>query len=178
MKETLHKKLLFPQNRPFPRVAEHKPPPTCYGTQTVTSVLTTASQLPLSCAGWTQTKSTFTISFLDFVHRLKILRHLKFDNSEAGSAFIFGWDVTNLVDPSDWVILSHWVPKKHYTSLYMHLRSRHVNGLWQEKGSEKVLRPAISTQVLLGFPAPKSKCWDGSQDSKLPLHASHVALPT
>jgi hypothetical protein len=23
-----------------------------------------------------------------------------------------------------------------------------------------------------------SKCWDGSQDSKLPLHASHVALPT
>ena len=20
-------------------------------------------------------------------------------------------------------------------------------------------------------------CWDGSQDSKLPLHASHVALP-
>jgi hypothetical protein len=25
---------------------------------------------------------------------------------------------------------------------------------------------------------PKNKCWDGSQDSKLPLHASHVALPT
>ena len=23
-----------------------------------------------------------------------------------------------------------------------------------------------------------SKCWDGSQDSKLPLHASHVALQT
>ena len=30
----------------------------------------------------------------------------------------------------------------------------------------------------LGFPVPKSKCWDGSQDSRLPLHASHVALPT
>ena len=28
------------------------------------------------------------------------------------------------------------------------------------------------------FPVPRSKCWDGSQDSKLPLHASHVALPT
>ena len=30
----------------------------------------------------------------------------------------------------------------------------------------------------LGFHVPKSKCWAGSQDSKLPLHASHVALPT
>ena len=30
----------------------------------------------------------------------------------------------------------------------------------------------------LGFPVSISKCWDGSQDSKLPLHASHVALPT
>jgi len=28
------------------------------------------------------------------------------------------------------------------------------------------------------FPVSISKCWDGSQDSKLPLHASHVALPT
>jgi len=42
----------------------------------------------------------------------------------------------------------------------------------------KVLRPVISTQVFLGFPVPKSKCWDGSQDSKLALHASHVALLT
>jgi len=30
----------------------------------------------------------------------------------------------------------------------------------------------------LGFPLPKSKCCDDSQDSKLPLYASHVALPT
>jgi len=30
----------------------------------------------------------------------------------------------------------------------------------------------------LAFPVSKSKCWDGSQNSKLPLHASHVALPT
>jgi len=37
---------------------------------------------------------------------------------------------------------------------------------------------ATSEQVFLGIPVPKSKCWDGSQDSKLPLHASHVALPT
>jgi len=42
----------------------------------------------------------------------------------------------------------------------------------------KVLRPVTSTQVFLGFPVSKSKCWDGSQDSKLPLNASHVALPT
>jgi len=31
---------------------------------------------------------------------------------------------------------------------------------------------------VLGFPVPKSKCWDGSQDSKLPLHSSHVVRPT
>ena len=36
----------------------------------------------------------------------------------------------------------------------------------------------LLTQVFLGFPVPKSKCWDGSQHSKMPLHASHVALPT
>ena len=30
----------------------------------------------------------------------------------------------------------------------------------------------------LGFPMSRSKCWDGSQDSNLPLHASYVALPT
>jgi len=41
-----------------------------------------------------------------------------------------------------------------------------------------VLRPATSTQGFLVFPVPKSKCWDGSQDSKLPLHASHIAHPT
>ena len=41
----------------------------------------------------------------------------------------------------------------------------------------KVLRPATSTQVFLGFPLYISKCCDGSQDSRLPLHASHVALP-
>ena len=42
----------------------------------------------------------------------------------------------------------------------------------------KVLRPATSTQVFLGFPVSISKCSDGSQHSKLPLHASHVALQT
>jgi len=49
---------------------------------------------------------------------------------------------------------------------------------WLEVGVRKFLRPATSTQVFIGFPEPKSKFWDGSQDSKLPLHASHVALPT
>ena len=38
--------------------------------------------------------------------------------------------------------------------------------------------PATSAQVFLGFPVSISKCWDGSQDSKLPLHASHAAFPT
>ena len=49
---------------------------------------------------------------------------------------------------------------------------------WLEVSIRKVLRPATSSQVFLGFPVSISKCWDGSQDSKLPLHASHVALPT
>ena len=47
---------------------------------------------------------------------------------------------------------------------------------WLEVSIRKVLRPVTSTQVFLGFPVSISKCWDGSQDSKLPLHASHVAL--
>jgi len=47
-----------------------------------------------------------------------------------------------------------------------------------EVSIRKVLRPATSTQYFLGFPVSISKCLDGSQDSKLPLHASHVALPT
>jgi len=38
--------------------------------------------------------------------------------------------------------------------------------------------PATSTQVFLGFPVSTSECSDGSQVSKLLLHASHVALLT
>jgi len=49
---------------------------------------------------------------------------------------------------------------------------------WLEVSMQKVLRLATSTQVFLGFLVSISKCCDGSQDSKLPLHASHVALPT
>ena len=49
---------------------------------------------------------------------------------------------------------------------------------WLEVSIRKVLRPATLTQVFLGLPVPKSKCCVGSQDSKLPLHASHAALPT
>jgi hypothetical protein len=40
-----------------------------------------------------------------------------------------------------------------------------------------VTNVATSTQVFLGFPVSISKCWDGSCVSKLPLCASHVALP-
>jgi len=49
---------------------------------------------------------------------------------------------------------------------------------WLEVSIRKVLRPATSTQVFLGFPMSISKRSDGSQHSKLPLHASHVALQT
>ena len=40
------------------------------------------------------------------------------------------------------------------------------------------LLPATSKQAFLGFPVSISKCWDGSQQSKLPLYASYVALAT
>jgi len=53
-----------------------------------------------------------------------------------------------------------------------------VSDCWLEVSIRKVLRPATSTQVFLGFPVPISKRSDGSQHSKLPLHASHVALRT
>jgi hypothetical protein len=46
---------------------------------------------------------------------------------------------------------------------------------WVKVSNRKVLRPAISAQVLLGFPASISKCWDGSLYSKLLPHASHAA---
>jgi hypothetical protein len=49
---------------------------------------------------------------------------------------------------------------------------------WLEVSIRKVLRPATSAQVFLGFPVSVSECWDGSQDSKLLLHDSYVALPT
>ena len=49
---------------------------------------------------------------------------------------------------------------------------------WLQVSIQKVLRPATSAQVFLGFPVSINECWDGSQDSKLILHASHVALPT
>jgi len=49
---------------------------------------------------------------------------------------------------------------------------------WLEVSIRKVLRPATSTQVVLGFPVSTSECSDGSPVSKLLLHASHVALPT
>ena len=49
---------------------------------------------------------------------------------------------------------------------------------WLEVSIRKVLRPPTSTQVFLSFPVSISECWDGSQVSKLLLHASHVALST
>jgi hypothetical protein len=49
---------------------------------------------------------------------------------------------------------------------------------WREASVRKVLRPATSIQVFLVSLCHLSKYWDGSHLSKLPLHASHVALPT
>jgi len=44
--------------------------------------------------------------------------------------------------------------------------------------SEGPATGATSTQAFLGFLVSISKCCDGSQNSKLPLRTSHVALPT
>jgi len=49
---------------------------------------------------------------------------------------------------------------------------------WLEVSIRKVLRPATSIQVFIGFPVPKSKCWDSSQDFKLPLHAFYFRSRT
>ena len=63
------------------------------------------------------------------------------------------------------------------TPVIWNVRLRCSDG-WLEARIRKVLRPAISTQVFLVFLGPRRKCWDGSHfSSKLPLHASHVALP-
>jgi len=53
-----------------------------------------------------------------------------------------------------------------------------VDGCWLEVSIRKVLRPTTAAQVFLDFPVSISECSDGSQDSKLQLHASHVAIPT
>jgi len=38
----------------------------------------------------------------------------------------------------DTAILNHWVPKKYSTSLDERLRTEHVHGFEQEKGTEKL----------------------------------------
>ena len=65
-----------------------------------------------------------------------------------------------------------------YTTIFREITNRSRLHKHTKVSIRKVLRPVTSTLVFLGFPVPESKCWDGSQDSKLPLHASHVALPT
>jgi hypothetical protein len=62
-------------------------------------------------------------------------------------------------------------PKFIFTLLYL-------PDCWPEVSIRKVLQPATSAQVFLCFPVSKNECWDGSQDSKLLLYASHVTLPT
>ena len=72
------------------------------------------------------------------------------------------------------VLLSSYV----YLLYYVCIAVFTLDALLLARSQYSVLRPASSTQVFLGFPVSISKCGDGSQHSKLPLHASHVALPT
>jgi len=60
----------------------------------------------------------------------------------------------------------------------VHMPTSHLQmpDWWLEVSIRKVLRLATSTQVFLGFSVSISKHSDGSQHSKLPLHAYHVAL--
>jgi len=48
---------------------------------------------------------------------------------------------------------------------------------WLQVCIRKVMRTVTSTEGILGFPVPKNKRRDGSKDTKLQIHASHVALP-
>jgi hypothetical protein len=47
---------------------------------------------------------------------------------------------------------------------------------WLEVSIQKVLRPKTAAQGFLGFPVSRSESRDCSQESKLLLHFSHVAL--
>jgi hypothetical protein len=101
-----------------------------------------------------------------------------------------GWkpseQITTNVEVQMWINMRH-IPHELFRNNSLHeswgkgstklFVNGHIN-TWLEVSIWKVLRPAISTQDFLGFPVSISKCWDGSQDSKLPLHASHVALPS
>ena len=76
-------------------------------------------------------------------------------------------------------ILMETETTRHFLTMSTIINSRGIllvmPNCWLEVSIRKVLRPATSTQVSLGFPVSISKCWDGSQDSKLPLHASYLA---
>ena len=48
---------------------------------------------------------------------------------------------------------------------------------WMQEYCGSQSRVGVATKTKNSSVCFNSKCWDGSQDSKLPLHASHVALP-
>ena len=85
---------------------------------------------------------------------------------------------TNLLPPASTTgserIIIYWNAMR----IYICRTAGWMRDCWLEVSIRKVLRPATSTQVFLGFPVSINKCWDGSQDSKLPLRTFHVALPT
>ena len=82
-----------------------------------------------------------------------------------------------------WILLDHFTRLTSLNKFFIFLIGalfidNAMPDCWLEVSIRKVLRPVTSTQVFLGFPVSTSECWDGYQVSKLPLHASHVALPT
>ena len=97
------------------------------------------------------------ISFINLPLHIKVIGEMKYTRGTAG----YTWD-------------------------RLQNKITHCKGIRNNTGSRqttvilelKVLRPATSTHVSLGFPVSISKRSDGSQHSKLPLHASHVALRT
>ena len=73
------------------------------------------------------------------------------------------------------VLLSSYVSLLYYVCIAFF--TLEVGLLARSQYSEGPATGHLDTSFL-GFPVSISKSWDGSQDSKLPLHASHVALPT
>ena len=109
--------------------------------------------------------------------------------------WVWSWILDNEVAVAHWGLSRHGKKKKFYTIPF----DVCAPCWWTQKGSKYVAALNIITldagllarsqysegpatghldTGFLGFPVSISKRWDGSQDSKLPLHASHVALPT
>ena len=135
------------------------------------------------------TSSAFIFALVFSTFRYLVRRGIRFygcwntEPSQGGRALNYSRSVARSVSDPRWGSLPPYFAACTHVSKISHLCVRSFRSLlrpdcWLEVSIRKVLRPATSTQVFLGFPVSISERSDGSQHSKLPLHASHVALLT